>query len=194
MAALHTFFTVLLIAGIAATMVLLCLKVLPKKLDGTFSSKLLQFLHDYFNFKNLYIEVVLKFIFTLATVACILAGVVGILEAICGFFAGLVDAMDYGSRYFGYVTEAFFMSLLGSIVLMVVGPVVLRLTYEFSMMFIMLVKNVMEINNKTKGDPAQAPVAPQTPVAPQAPQYNFNQAPQAPQAPQASQFNFNQNQ
>ena len=34
----------------------------------------------------------------------------------------------------------------------VLGPVVLRLVYEGFMMFIILVKNVVEINNKTKKD------------------------------------------
>ena len=38
------------------------------------------------------------------------------------------------------------------ILLAVLGPIVLRLTYEISMLGIILVKNVMEINKKIKSD------------------------------------------
>lgn len=161
-----TFFTILTLAGIAAVMVLLCLKVLPQKLDGTFSNKLIQFLHDYFNFKKFYIESVLKFIFVLATVACIVGGVVGILESIYSLFSNMVDALEY--LKYGYdfpiirIMQMFLVELLGCVLLTVVGPVVIRLVYEFSMMFVLLVKNVMEINNKTKGEPAPQAGAPAT--------------------------------
>ena len=167
-----TFFTILTVAGVIAAMVLLYLKVLPKKLDGTFSSKLLQFLHDYFNFKKLYIESVLKFIFALLTVLCIVGGVVGILSSICGFFVGIVDAMDYGSWYFEVVLKGTGVGILSSLAVTAIGPVLIRLTYEFSMMFVLLVKNVIEINNKTKGETveqAETPAVEETPVEEQAP-------------------------
>ncbi len=157
---MNAFFTLLLVAGVIAAMVLLYLKVLPKKLDGTFGNKLLQFLHDYFNFKKLYVESVLKFIFTLLTVLCIVGGVVGVIASIFGFFGGMVEAIEYGSWYFEYVIRAFFIGGLSSLGVLVLGPVAVRLTYEFTMMFVLLVKNVMEINNKTKGEaPEAAPVA-----------------------------------
>ena len=157
---MNAFFTLLLVAGVIAAMVLLYLKVLPKKLDGTFGNKLLQFLHDYFNFKKLYVESVLKFIFTLLTVLCIVGGVVGIIASIFGFFGGMVEAIEYGSWYFEYVIRAFFIGSLSSLGVLVLGPVAVRLTYEFTMMFVLLVKNVMEINNKTKGETPEAePVA-----------------------------------
>ncbi len=130
-------------------MVFLYLKVVPKKYDGTFKNKALQFVHDYFNFKKLYIESVLKFIFTLFTVIFIAAGVVGVLSSFLGIFENLSDVFQYGMPFWRVITS-FFTGLITSILTMVIGPVAVRLTYEGIMMFILLVKNVIEINNKTK--------------------------------------------
>lgn len=121
------------IAAIILT-ILLYVKVLPRKLDGSFSNKFFQFLHDFFHFKKLYIEEVLKFIFVLATVACICEGVFLVL--------------GYQERwsYYGGTTRE---STIGmGLVLMICGPIALRLAYEMVMMFILAVKNIMEINNK----------------------------------------------
>ena len=149
---------ILVLLGIVATivaMVLLCIKVLPGSKDGTFSNKHLQKLHDYFNFKKLYIESVLKFIFTLATVTCVVMGVVGLLMSVFDLLGGFVHLFDYGSGYFSYLMGNFVVSVLGSATIMVLGPIVLRLVYEGTMMLILLVKNVIEINNKI-GAPAQS--------------------------------------
>ena len=143
-----SFMLALFLVGVAAALVLLCLKVMPQKLDGTFDSKFMQFLHDYFNFKKLYIESVLKFVFALATVVCIVGGVVGILGAIFGFFSGIVEALDYGGWYFEYLVRDVSYTILSSLFTLVLGPVIVRLVYEFAMMFILLVKNTIEINNK----------------------------------------------
>ena len=145
---------IMMILGIVAVvvaMVLLYRKVLPQKLDGTFSSKRLQMLHDYFNFKKLYIESVLKFLFTLATVFCVVMGCVGLLQAVFDLLGGFVDMFaHYGTAYFPYIMGNFVLSVLGCAVFVVLGPVVLRLIYEGTMMFVLLVKNVMEINGKLK--------------------------------------------
>ena len=116
------------IAAIAAT-IFLYIMVLPKRLDGNFSNPILQWLHDYFHFKKLYIESVLRFIFVLASAAIVCYG----------FFA-MLGYVGYGR----YKESTFLPGLL----LMVFGPVVLRLFYEGTMMFILLVKNVIEINKK----------------------------------------------
>ncbi len=139
------------IALIVLGMVFLYLKIIPKKYDGTFKNKYLQILHDYFNFKALYIENVLKFIFTLFTVACIASGIVGILSAFLGFFNNISYLFKYGiaSSFWG-IASTFFSGIITSILTMVIGPVIVRLVYEGIMMFILLVKNVIEINNKTK--------------------------------------------
>lgn len=151
------------VAAVIAVMVLLCKNVLPASKDGTFTNKHLQAIHDYFNFKKLYIESVLKFVFTLATVICVVAGVVGLLMAVFNLLGGFVHLFDYGSGYFSYLMGSFVVSVLGSAAVAVLGPVVLRLAYEGTMMLILLVKNVIEINNKLKvpaeGAPAEQPAA-----------------------------------
>lgn len=140
-----------ILVAIAAT-VLLYIKILPKKLDGTFYGKLAQFIHDFFHFKRLYLEDFLKGIYTLATVACIT----------CGSFL-LIGYEEYWSYWSDTVSRE--STFLYGLLLMVCGPIALRLTYEALMMGILLVKNVIELNNKVKAPkkeetPAQEPVQP----------------------------------
>lgn len=134
-----------IILGSIATIVLtvlLYLKVLPKKKDGELNSPFLQFLHDFFHFKKLYLEEVLKAIFVVATVACV---------AIGAFL--LITVVSYG-RYYSQWYGGY------GLLLMIGGPIALRLTYEGFMMAILLVKNTIEINNKLKAPTAEAPEAP----------------------------------
>ena len=139
--------TIGILASIAVT-VLLYLKVIPAKFDKTFTKKPLQFLHNYFNFKNLYLETILKAIFTLLSIACVTLGLLGAtIGNIIQFFTNIVDSVNYG--YFGsWVWEQLFGFFFGGIALALLGPLVLRLAYEVILMFILLVKNVIEINKK----------------------------------------------
>lgn len=121
------------IAAIAA-MVLLYWKVLPKKLDGKLGNKYLQGLHDYFHFKKLYVEDIMKFLFTLATVVCVTIGFFMLFSVTRGYFT----------------TSSNFLS---GLMLMVLGPIVLRITYELVMMTILAVRNIIEINNKLSAAP-----------------------------------------
>lgn len=123
--------TALTLGGIAAlaAVIFLYIKVLPKRLDGTFTNPVMQWLHDYFHFKNLYIESVMRFIFVLTTAAVVCVGVF----------------MMLGYVGYGRYKESTF---LPGLLMTVIGPVVLRLVYEGTMMFILLVKNVIEINKK----------------------------------------------
>ena len=118
------------IAAVAIT-IWLYIKVLPKKLNGTFDNEVFQFLHDFFHFKKLYLEEVLKVIFTVATVACITIGALLLVSTVDGYYYD-VSMFPYG------------------LALLIAGPVSLRLVYETLMMFILLVKNTIEINNKLK--------------------------------------------
>lgn len=122
-----TIYTLAAVFGLAACIVLYVM-VLPKKKDGQLPHKILQFLHDFFHFKTLYLEVILKFIFTLAT--CVVV--------FLGFFT------LFGEDYWGDSTIG------QGLLILVLGPVALRIAYESIMMFILLVKNVIDINNKTK--------------------------------------------
>lgn len=156
-----------IILGSIATIVLtvlLYIKVLPRKMDGALENPFLQFLHDFFHFKKLYLEEVLRFIFTLATVACI---------AIGAFL--LITVNSYDGYYYSYSTWYGGYGLL----LMIGGPIFLRLVYEGFMMAILLVKNTIEINSKLKKPEAPAAPAPEAPAAP-APEAPAEPAPETP--------------
>ena len=62
-------------------------------------------------------------------------------------------------EYYGYFGTTFTQStFLYGLCIMLLGPLVLRVTYEFVMMAILLVQNVIAINRKMK-TPAAAPVS-----------------------------------
>ncbi len=144
--------TFAIVVGIIASVVLtimLCLKVLPEKYSGTFEKKPLQFIHDYFNFKKLYLESVMKVLFTLASVLCI---VCGLLMATVGNIFEVIDYIGTAIRYeyfsMGGLFRILASNLFGGLGIAVVSPIVLRLVYEGIIMFILLVKNVIDINKK----------------------------------------------
>lgn len=124
-----------ILLAIAATIVLY-IKVMPKRYDGKLGNKFLQFLHDFFNFKTFYIEALTKFVFVLLTCACIFVG-----------FLLLFGKIEYYGYFGATFEQSTFLYGLG---LMILGPLVLRVTYEFVMMAILLVQNVIAINRKLK--------------------------------------------
>lgn len=99
--------------------VLLYVYVIPESKNGKLG-KFLQFLHDFFRFRKLYIEAILRFLYVLTTMLCICTG----------FF------MLFGRTFFA------------GLALMILGPVVVRLAYELVMLVIILVTNVIAINRK----------------------------------------------
>ena len=124
--------------GLVATIVFTVLAykyIVPEKKRANLN-KLGQFLHDVFNFKFLIIEKVLQFFYVLATIACICFG----LSMIFGF-----TAYEWRDRvlvdWYG----------LYGILAAIVGPIAIRLSYEVIMLGLLLVKNVMQINKKLKG-------------------------------------------
>lgn len=120
--------TIGMIATVAA-IVLLYVKVLPKKYDGKLDNKYLQWLHNYFNFKRLYIEDILKFLFVVGTVMCVCFG----------FFMMFSVTETYFGDQSNFTT---------GLVLLIVGPITMRFIFELQMMGVMLVRNVMDINKK----------------------------------------------
>lgn len=94
-----------------------------------------KFLRDYFLMRYLVIESILRFIFILSTCACIF----------CGFF------LLFGKTpsFYGYGGSS---TAGAGLLIMVLGPIFTRISYEFMMITIMLLKNTMEINAKMKGD------------------------------------------
>lgn len=110
-------------------MVLLYALVLPKSKDGNLGG-FGQFLHDLFHFKKLYIEAVLRFFYVLATVFCICFGFFLLFGQQESLWESTKSTVSYG------------------LAILVLGPICTRLTYELFMMGILLLKNVMEINNR----------------------------------------------
>lgn len=127
-----------------------------------------KFLHDAVNFKFLIVEKILQALYIFVTAYLIL----------CGFFMLFMAPETWTGRHWlgGY-----------GILLMVLGPIAVRLCYELLMMAVLLLKNVISINRKLKNQnersadadlfavpelhrtqPSQ-PAAPVTPVAPAAP-------------------------
>jgi len=88
-----------------------------------------KFLHNVVNFKSLIIEKILQALYIFSTALIILIG----------FFM-----LFYVDEYFDVWMGGY------GILLMLIGPIVVRLIYESAMMVILLVKNVIQINNKLK--------------------------------------------
>lgn len=146
-----------IIGGVAALIItiILYVTVMSRKKDGKFKSGFAQGLHNFFNFKKLILESILKFIYVLATIASVTIG----------FF------MLFGYQsYFGYYSFSYndYMyketTALVGIILMLAGPIVIRLAFEILMMGILLVKNVIDINNKLRVNTVLPENAPQQPV------------------------------
>ena len=86
-----------------------------------------KFLHDTCNFKYLVVEKILQALYIFATAVVILNGFFMLFTVVFGQWLG-----GYG------------------ILVMILGPIVIRLVYELLMMVIILIKNVISINNKLK--------------------------------------------
>lgn len=163
------FSIIAVILAIAATVLAFIFLVPDKKREKL--NKFGKFLHDTMNFKYLIIEKILQALYIFFTAFVILYGFFMLFVVTDGYFGGTWMG-GYG------------------ILLMIFGPIVIRVIYELLMMFILLVKNVIKINNKLKnqndaedkGDvfavPSfprenKAPVAPATPAASAAPAARF---------------------
>ena len=157
-----------IIFAVALT-VLAYIFIMPAKRANRTRNAFVKFIHNYFQFKKLYLEEVLKALFTLATIACIT----------CGTLLLISVERYYNYSYYsgGYYTNR--STFVEGLCVLVLGPIVLRLLYEGIMMFVLLVKNTIEINNKMPA-PAAAPAEekfekPAKPVAPVAPAYEVSE-------------------
>lgn len=115
------------ILAIAATVVAFVMIVPERKREklGRFG----KFLHDAVNFKFLIVEKILQALYIFVTAYVIL----------CGFFMLFMAPETWTGRHWlgGY-----------GILLMVLGPIAVRLCYELLMMAVLLLKNVISINHK----------------------------------------------
>ena len=146
-----------ILALAVALTALLMLLVLPKEKDGRLPS-FFQMLYDLFTPKVLVIERLLQVLYVFLTCLTVLYGIVVFFS---GFFTGIGNLV------------------LGLLVL-AVGPVLLRVFYELILLLVMQVKNVREINQKLSAAPPRArPAAPEEPPAPPAPPVSHEKAPMA---------------
>lgn len=122
--------------AIAAT-VMFCIFMMPEKKAAKLP-KLLKVIRDVLNMKDLYLEKVLKVLYICSTIFCVVAGALM-------FFFGFSVYRGHFQWYGGY-----------GLLLMIGGPIALRLMFEAIMMFVLLVKNTMQINAKLKGEEAPA--------------------------------------
>ena len=130
-----------------------------------------RWLANVFNFRSLLIEGILKFFYITVTLLSVLGGFV---LAIYSVATGDIST--------------FFAALLS----MILGPFVIRLMFEFLMLFILLVKNVIEINKKLGGTPAnQQPQ--QQPYQQQPVGSNFRFGGQQPEQPCGDPFGDDRN-
>lgn len=134
-----------------AAAIAIAILIAPEKKRGQLQG-FAGWLNDLFNFRALFVEKIFKFLYILTTCFCLIGGLFTLFSAI-------------GAKYGGDSLA------LSGLLVMVLGPVVVRIAYEFIMMFILLVKNTIQINNKLGGS-TSAPAAPSY-AAPAAPNYVF---------------------
>ena len=138
---------VLIIFGVIALIltILSMIFIVPRNREPQLSG-FFKWLHHVFNFDSLLIEQILKFLYILCSFAAVFLGLAAIIQSFSGD----------GS-----------VALIG-LLLIVLGPIVIRLLYESMMMFVILVKQVSDINRKIKNENprkgADTPYAPPAPV------------------------------
>lgn len=115
------------IISIILTILLAILVVPEKRRNGL--PKFFQVIHDICNFKGLLLEKVLKILYIFSTINVMLTGI----------FTWFSGGYNFG------------MTFLAGLLILVLGPILVRLAYEFLMLFVLLVKNVIQINNKLNG-------------------------------------------
>lgn len=123
------------IFSLAAT-VLALIFIVPEKKRAKLN-KFGKFLHDVCNFKFLVIEKILQFFYILATAYTIIGG----------FFTLFTFERRYSYYYYSSSTE--WVGYWG-FVMMILGPIVVRIAYEILMLAIIAIKNIIQINNKLK--------------------------------------------
>lgn len=125
------------IAGLVLSLIFITPEKKREKLP-----KFFKFLHDLFNFKFLVIEKVIQGLYIFLTIFVIVFGFFTIFsfETIDGYYG----------QHVKYVGAPGFLILI-------FGPIVIRLIYEGIMMFIILVKNTIKINEKLGTPEDKAP-------------------------------------
>ena len=116
-----------ILSAIAAT-VLAFLFILPENKKAALPAAL-QKIANILDFRTLFIEKIVKALYLFLTFSCICVGLFMLISVNYGFYTDM------------------WMGGVGLLV-MIVGPIIIRIVFEASMLFILLVQNVIEINKK----------------------------------------------
>lgn len=127
-------FTIIAVLAAIVGTVFAYIYIVPEENEKS-ENKYIKFLNGLCNFKKLYIEDIMRALYIFATICVICCGAANLLSGILSIF---FQSYMAGPR------------ILTAIILIVVAPFIIRVTYEFIMLTILLVKNVIEINNKIK--------------------------------------------
>lgn len=136
------------LCGIAGA-VLATIFIIPESKREKLTNPFFAFLHDLFNFKILFLEKILKFLYVLFTVTTIAAG---------SLMLFWVERTYDSYEWMGY----------NGILVLIFGPIFIRVVYELGMMFVVLVRNTSDIK-KTLDKKADAAVE----AKPETPEINF---------------------
>lgn len=156
--------------------ILVFIFVIPESKVAKVNNPFFTFLHDLFNFKNLLIEKILKFLYVLATVTSVIMG-----SLMLFWFEEESYYIGGGWYSDGYYETSYEWYGYYGLLVLILAPIMIRIFYEFVMMFVLLVQNTIDINKKLGAKKAaEAPV--ETPVeaapveeapAKEAPKANF---------------------
>ncbi|MBQ9428712.1 MAG: hypothetical protein IJU41_04110, partial [Clostridia bacterium] len=97
----------------------------------------LKVLHDILNFRYLIVEKILQALYILATAFTVLYG----------FFQLFSVTKEYN---YWTGSDTYRWNGLQGLIMMILAPILIRVSYELLMMLVLLVKNVIGINNKLK--------------------------------------------
>ena len=148
---MYILLTFAILTAIAAT-VLSMIFIVPEKRRENLPS-FGKFVHEILNFNHLFLEKILHTFYILSM--CFTLSF--------GFFMLFYFEEVYhyaGSYYSGYYTQEW-RGYIGFLILLL-GPIAIRIFYEVIMMFILTVKNILAINSKLKDqNESEKPAAPQ---------------------------------
>ena len=116
-----------ILSAIAAT-VLAFIFILPENKKATLPAALKK-IADILDFRTLFIEKIVKALYLFLTFSCICVGLFMLISVNYGFYTDM------------------WMGGIG-LLIMIIGPIVIRILFESTMLFILLVQNVIEINKK----------------------------------------------
>ncbi|MBQ1847293.1 MAG: hypothetical protein II135_04735 [Clostridia bacterium] len=133
--------TAVIISSIVALIlsVLAFVLIMPKsKRDGL--NKFFRWVYDLFHFRFLILEYIIKGLYVISTIG-----------SICFGFFLLFSGYESYSSFTGYSFQSY---ALQGLIIMIGGPIAIRIVFELIMMFILVVKNTSEINMKMDASPS----------------------------------------